>query len=274
MSKNGMADSTSAMTCEAIKLLDWLRVAQSVAAFCGAGVSAESGLPTFRGAGGLWEGTPVEEVATPKAFARDPARVWSFYAWRQESAAAAAPNAAHVTLARMEQIYERFLVITQNVDNLHERAGSRHLVKLHGNLMELRCPGCETLTPLEAPVSSAVVAAGELPRCPCGSVVRPNVVWFGETIEPQSIQRIAAFLRARLDLMLVVGTSGLVSGGYGIVAAARAAGARLVEINPEPTALSAAADLCVRAPAGALFHRLWPALAGHHPRASSRHRPR
>src|SRR5438093_8659942 len=128
------------------RLLDWLRAARRVMAFCGAGVSAESGLPTFRGAGGLWEGIPVEEVATSRAFRHDPARVWRFYAWRQEAVSAAAPNAAHYALAAMEQRYEEFLLVTQNVDDLHERAGSRRLVKLHGNLMELRCPRCAAVT--------------------------------------------------------------------------------------------------------------------------------
>src|SRR5436305_4493419 len=142
-------------------------------AFCGAGVSAESGLPTFRGAGGLWEGSPVQEVATPEGFRRDPARVWRFYAWRQAGVASAAPNAAHRALAAMEQHFDAFLLVSQNVDDLHERAGSHRLVKLHGSLMETRCPRCRRVTSVHSPIRSDDIAAGRLPRCDCDAILRP-----------------------------------------------------------------------------------------------------
>src|SRR5262249_45593304 len=145
--------------------------------------------------GGLWEGVPVEEVATPQAFARDPARVWRFYAWRQERVAAAAPNAAHRALASMEERFEAFLLVTQNVDDLHERAGSRQIVKLHGNLMEIRCVRCGELRPTREPISSAEIAADRLPRCNCGALRRPNVVWFGEMLCREDLTRVADFLR-------------------------------------------------------------------------------
>lgn len=247
-------------------LLEWLRKARTVLAFCGAGVSAESGVPTFRDAGGLWEGRRVEDVATPEGFARDPGLVWRFYATRQERLGTLHPNPAHDALAAMEGRYGRFLLVTQNVDDLHERAGSRRLVKLHGNLMEVRCVACGRVTALSEPVREARVLAGDLPRCGCGGLLRPNVVWFGEYLDPGHLRRIRAFydeiladpVAARPALLLVIGTSGAVSGGYGLTDLARLAGARVVEINPRPTMLSGEADLVVREPAGALLGRLWP----------------
>jgi NAD-dependent deacetylase len=239
-------------------LVEWLKAADSVMAFCGAGVSAESGLPTFRGAGGLWDGDPVEAVATPESFRRDPQRVWRFYSRRQEALARARPNPAHLALAAMEQRYRRFLLVTQNVDDLHERAGSRELVKLHGNLMQVRCVRCGLLTPLAQPIRCADVEMGRLPLCDCGAVVRPNVVWFGEYLNPLHLQRIDRFLKPGLDLLLVTGTSAMVSGGYGLPSLARSLGAKVVEINPEPTLVSEDAHLVLRAPAGELLARVWP----------------
>lgn len=229
-------------------------------AFCGAGVSAESGLPTFRGAGGLWEGHRIEEVATPAAFQRDPALVWRFYAARQEQLQRVEPNSAHRALAAMEAHFDDFLLVTQNVDDLHERAGSRNPIKLHGSLMEVRCERCCRPEPLVAPVSLAAVEAGDLPRCECGRLLRPNVVWFGEVLNPLHLQRIGRFLERGADLLLVIGTSGEVSGGYGIAEYGSSAGARVVEINPHPSHLSAAADLVLRAPAAELLGRVWPLI--------------
>lgn len=254
----------------AATLAGWLREAGRVMAFCGAGISAESGLPTFRGAGGLWEGHRVEEVATPEAFEVDPQRVWRFYAQRQAALGDVRPNPAHEALARMEGRYRDFLLVTQNVDDLHERAGSTRLIKLHGSLMEVRCTECERVTPLGEPVSMEAIEAGRLPRCRCGGLLRPNVVWFGEYLNRRHLDEIEAFFRqcplppaaAGPTLLLVIGSSGAVSGGYGITTLARGYGARVVEINPEPSAHSLDADLALREPAGALFSRLgianWP----------------
>lgn len=243
----------------------WLREASAVLAFCGAGVSAESGVPTFRGAGGLWEGHRVADVATPEAFEQDPRTVWRFYAARQEALQQVEPNPAHAVLAAMEERYPELLLVTQNVDNLHERAGSRKLIKLHGSLMEVLCTRCETITPLREPVSVAGIEAGELPHCECGGLLRPNVVWFGEALNPLHFEQIDRFFRrcpaplaaARPALLLIIGTSGTVSGGYGITPLARRFGARVVEINPEASAFSASVDLAVREPAGALLGRVW-----------------
>ncbi len=243
----------------------WLREARRVMAFCGAGISAESGLPTFRGGGGLWEGHQVEDVATPAAFRRDPQMVWRFYAMRQEALGQVEPNPAHFALARLEQGCDDFLLVTQNVDNLHERAGSRKMVKIHGSLMETRCVRCEQVETLAAPVSRADIDQGDLPHCQCGGLLRPNVVWFGEYLNPEHLDRIYAFFdriprastRDSSNLLLVIGTSGAVSGGYGITSLAREAGARVVEINPEPSYLSHEADMVLPVPAGELFSRVY-----------------
>jgi NAD-dependent SIR2 family protein deacetylase len=246
-------------------LADWLRGARRVLAFCGAGVSAESGLPTFRGRGGLWEGHRVEEVATPAAFQRDPALVWRFYAERQAALAGVQPNAAHRVLAAMERRYDDFLLVTQNVDDLHERAGSRKLLKLHGSLRETRCTACGAVAAVTEPVSPERVGAGELPRCGCGGLLRPNVVWFGELLNPLHFPRIERFLKGGAPgetVALIIGTSGVVSGGYGITSLADRFDVKLAEINPEPTVLSGEVDLIVRAPAGALLERVWQAASG------------
>jgi len=242
--------------------VEWLRQAGRVLAFCGAGVSAESGVPTFRGAGGLWEGHRIEEVATPEAFARNPQLVWRFYAARQEALRQVEPNPAHRALAEMERYYSGFLLVTQNVDNLHERAGSREMVKIHGSLMEVRCVRCAAPRALEEPVPLSEVDAGRLPRCACGALLRPNVVWFGEHLDMAHFARIEAFLWGGIDLVLVIGTSGLVGGGYGITGTARSRGAKIVEINPEESALSGAADLALRQPTGELLGRTWPQVTG------------
>lgn len=247
---------------------EWLSRARRVMAFCGAGVSAESGVPTFRGAGGLWEGHAVEDVATPEAFARNPQLVWRFYAMRQQGLLHVEPNPAHQALARMEERYDDFLLVTQNVDNLHERAGSRKLIKLHGNLMETRCSRCKTVAALVEPVALEQIEAGELPTCACGGLLRPNVVWFGELLNPLHLDRIHDFIGRCSDadsqpgraLLLVIGTSGSVSGGYGITGLARRSGMKIVEINPERSMLSRDADLLLAQPAGELFSRILPTV--------------
>jgi NAD-dependent deacetylase len=176
------------------------------------------------------------------------------------------PNPAHRALAGMERRYLDFLLVTQNVDDLHERAGSKKLIKLHGSLMETRCTGCDTVRPLERPLPAASVTAEWLPRCACGGLLRPNVVWFGEALDSLHFARIQGFFRrcppplgeGGGDLLLIIGTSGEVGGGYGIAELARRYDARVVEINPEPSELSRQADLVVREPAGRLLARVWP----------------
>ena len=254
-------------------LVQWLREARRVLVFCGAGISAESGIPTFRGAGGLWEGHRIEDVATPEGFARDPVLVWQFYAARQHALPTVSPNPAHEMLAAMERHYPAFLLVTQNVDDLHERAGSRDAIHLHGSLDEVRCTLCGRQRPLGSPPSLADVRRGVLPHCACGGLERPGVVWFGEMLNPTHLRSIEKFIETGWNdgpafLVLVIGTSGVVGGDYGIHSLPAALGARVVEINPEETLLSSEVDLAVRAPAGALLGRVWPEVgSAEHPAA-------
>lgn len=218
----------------------------------GAGVSAESGLATFRGSRGLWEGHDPTEVATPEAFDRDPEMVWRFYAARREQAAAAKPNAGHEAIAALERLRSSFTLVTQNVDGLHERAGSIDVVRLHGTLWRLRCvrDGAEFDDDRDD--------LGALPpRCRCGGMLRPAVVWFGEALPAEPFMRAERALRSAA-LVLVAGTSGLVHPAAALPFVARQAGAHVVEINPERTPLSAVADEILTGPSGEVL----PVLAG------------
>jgi NAD-dependent deacetylase len=193
----------------------------------GAGISAESGLATFRGSGGLWNGYRVEEVATPEAWHADPTLVWNFYSMRRRDALSAQPNAAHLALAEIEQqIGDRFYLCTQNVDDLHERAGSLRVHHMHGTLFQSRCVDCE------APFADqSLYETAPLPSCPkCGALIRPHIVWFGEIpLDMEGIYR-------RLDqstVLLVVGTSGSVYPAAGFVTIARQRGIRTIYVGPE-----------------------------------------
>ena len=225
--------------------------------FTGSGVSAESGLATFRGAGGLWEGHRVEEVATPEAFARDPLMVWRFYAMRREKAKAAQPNPAHFAIAHMQQVFPSLLVITQNVDGLHQRAGSHPVLELHGSLWTVRCTGCG-----KTRVEERVPLPELPPRCPtCGALERPGVVWFGEPL-PEAVWGEAEKACLAAEGMLVVGTSGVVWPAAGLVELAAASGAVVVEVNPEPSAVGHLARVQIPAKAGEALPALEAALAG------------
>jgi NAD-dependent deacetylase len=194
----------------------------------GAGISAESGLATFRGSGGLWNGHRVEEVATPEAWAANPEMVWRFYSMRRRDAMAAEPNAGHRALADMEQrMRERFYLCTQNVDDLHERAGSRRVHHMHGTLFQSRCGLCDAPFPDKAFYETA----GELPTCAnCGAPVRPHIVWFGEMpLDMEGIYRELDCATA----VLVVGTSGSVYPAAGFVSIANRRGVRTIYVGPE-----------------------------------------
>ena len=202
--------------------------APRVVVLTGAGISAESGVPTFRDSGGLWEGHSVEDVATPEGFDRDPATVLRFYDARRRAAAAALPNAAHRALARLEgALGESVLVVTQNVDDLHERAGSRNLVHMHGELLRALCLGCDARPRWSADLE-------DRPPCPVCSrrTLRPDVVWFGEM--PYELDRIENAVVA-CDVFVSIGTSGAVYPAAGYVALAAAVGARTVELNLVPS---------------------------------------
>jgi NAD-dependent deacetylase len=205
----------------------------------GAGVSAESGVPTFRAGGGLWESYPVEQVATPEGFAADPRLVWRFYSARRAQLRTCAPNPSHAALAELEQrLGERLLLVTQNVDALHRRAGSRRLIEIHGCLLETRCAGCD-----RAPFTDERTYEDALPECElCRArgrrgLLRPNVVWFGELLDGAHLRAIDDFVsaaRRRRLVFLAAGTSGAVYPAAGLVDLARAAGGETWLVNAEP----------------------------------------
>ena len=239
-------------------LLTRLREAQHVVALTGAGVSAESGVPTFRDAQtGLWARYRPEELATPEAFARHPARVWAWYQWRRSLVQRAQPNPAHYALAEMERRVPHFTLITQNVDGLHQRAGSRRVIELHGNIMRTVCAAQRHEVSAWEPVPE-----GQVPRCPiCGSLLRPDVVWFGEPLPGEALD--AALRAARqAEVMMVIGTSGLVHPAASLPLLAAEQGAYLVEVNPQETALSSIMDVVLRGPAGEVLPRLVEEMQG------------
>src|SRR5271155_3296996 len=179
----------------------WLEDAQSVAVLTGAGISAESGIPTFRGPGGLWRNHRPEDLATPEAFARDSKLVWQWYDWRRGLIAAAQPNAGHRALVEIERRIPRFTLITQNVDDLHERAGSTSVLHLHASIFKLKCLSCAAET-IDKRSPLPVLP----PRCDCGGLLRPGVVWFGEALPPEVCEASEQAVRSA-DLLLVIGTS-------------------------------------------------------------------
>lgn len=224
-----------------------LRAAGRVTVMTGAGVSAASGIPTFRGQDGLWRRFRAEELATAEAFSRDPATVWEWYAWRRALIAEARPNAAHLVLASWERRLPGFTLVTQNVDGLHERAGSAEVVRLHGSIWDLACWAQCRSSPRRW--HDDRVPLPELPpRCPhCGALARPGVVWFGEMLDPADLD--AANAAVRCDVFLTVGTSSLVYPAAGFVHAARARGAFTIEVNPEATEASDSVSCVLRLPA-------------------------
>lgn len=231
---------------------DLLRRAQRVAVLTGAGVSAESGVPTFRGAGGLWEGHRVEDVATPEAFAHDPALVWRFYHLRRAAVAKVRPNAGHFALAALEDRLgsDQLTLATQNIDALHKAAGSRRVLELHGRLSRVRCTGCDYLA--DRPGEELP----ELPRClKCGELLRPDVVWFHEML-PHRVWREAEEAAEACDVFLVVGTSAIVYPAAGLIQTARRGGAPVIEFNLEATPASSIADVSLFGPSGELLPEL------------------
>ena len=240
--------------------------AERIVVLTGAGVSAESGVPTFRGSGGLWKSHRPEELATPEAFARDPRLVWEWYAWRRSLVADCAPNPAHVALARLAlDPARRATLVTQNVDGLHHRAAEMaatggdpapaYPIEVHGAIHRDRCSGCDQRT---AGVDVDADTLDVLPHCEaCGSLLRPDVVWFGEALDREVIA--AAFAAAEdADLCLVVGTSAVVYPAAGIPDVTLRRGGRVIEVNLEPTPLTGRVDVSILGEAG----KLVPALLG------------
>ena len=233
-----------------------LRRAKKVAALTGAGISAESGLATFRGAGGLWEGHRVEDVATPRAFQRDPALVWRFYNLRRANLATVQPNPGHHALVDLEKrLGPGFTLITQNVDGLHRAAGSRNTLEIHGTLRRVRCTGCDLVE------DRGTETLPDLPRCAkCNALLRPDVVWFEEAL-PEDIWRQAEDAAQTCDCFLVIGTSAIVYPAAGLVESARINGAEIIEVNLTPTPASSQADVTLLGPSGTILPALVERLA-------------
>ncbi len=236
-----------------------LRGARHLMVFTGAGVSAESGIPTFRDAlTGLWQRFDPAELATPEAFRRDPALVWGWYEWRRARVLAAQPNPAHVAIAALARHVPKLTLVTQNVDDLHERAGSTAVIHLHGSLHAPRCFDCaRPFAGLsDAPAEPAEGRRLEPPRCPhCGGWVRPGVVWFGEELPEQALRQACAAAEA-CDLLLSVGTSGVVWPAARIPGLALQAGATVVHINPQAMPPTAARECALVGAAGAVLPAL------------------
>lgn len=245
---------------------DLLAGARSVVVLTGAGVSAESGVPTFRGDGGLWKSFRPEDLATPEAFRRDPRLVWEWYGWRRDLVGRCRPNLAHRAIAAraLDPAGPPLAVVTQNVDGLHEVAARAAAgpgepaaalpLELHGSLFRCRCTRCGAHASGREPVDAS--SAATLPRCPrCEALLRPDVVWFGEALDPELWGRALA-AAAAADVCVVVGTSALVHPAASLPLATARAGGVIVEVNPDPTPLTAAATVALRGAAGVLVPEL------------------
>lgn len=236
-------------------LLAALAEAQAVTVLTGSGISAPSGVPTFRGPGGLWKGQAPEELATPFAFHRDPEAVWEFYDWRRTLLADCRPNPGHQALLKLEDRYPFFALLTQNVDGLHQAAGSRKVIELHGNIWRVRClSGCgeheDRRVPLPRPLP---------PHCSCKSLLRPAVVWFGEPLPREAFEE-AETAAADAEVFFVVGTSGAIEPAASLARIAKRNGARVVEINPEGSLLSSIAHDIFRESAAEALPRIITAM--------------
>lgn len=198
-----------------------------VAVLTGAGISADSGVPTFRGVDGLWRNFRAEDLATPEAFQRDPLLVWEWYNWRRELIATKQPNPGHTALVKLEEKIPEFILISQNVDGLHALAGSKNLIEIHGNIWKVRCTGCGIV------IEDRRIPIPIPPLCSsCGQMLRPHIVWFGESLNPEDIMRVIKAL-GECDIMLVIGTSGMVQPAASFASEARTHGAFIVEVNPD-----------------------------------------
>jgi NAD-dependent deacetylase len=227
-----------------------LAESQRVAILTGAGISAESGVPTFRGKDGLWRQYRATDLATPEAFARDSRLVWEFYNWRRELLAPLRPNAAHHALVDMERRIPHFTLITQNIDGLHQLAGSRNILELHGNIWWVRCTKCGAVS------EDRRVPLPPSPACDaCGEPLRPNVVWFGESLDPHILDEAHAAVQS-CQVMLIIGTSALVQPAASMGVLAHRQGAFVAEINLDPTPYSGAYHLSILGKAGDIVPRL------------------
>ena len=231
-------------------LIDTLKNSESIVFFTGAGISAESGIATFRGKEGLWNKFKPEELANFDAFMRNPELVWEWYNYRRRIVHEAKPNAAHLTIAEMQNHFKDVTVVTQNVDNLHRRAGSKMIFELHGNIEKNYCINCKKDFNEELDFSSGV------PKCNCGGLIRPGVVWFGEFLpEDQYLGGEKAAMNA--EVFFVVGTSAVVYPAAGLVYTAKASGATIVEINIEETEISSSVNYSYFGKAGEILPKIF-----------------
>lgn len=237
------------------KLKQKLKSARKVAALTGAGISAESGAPTFRDSGGLWEGYRPEDVATPEAFERDPKFVWDFYDERRNKYQSIQPNPAHKTLAHFEKLYPEFHIMTQNIDGLHQKGGSQNVIELHGNVWKARCTKEGNIVTLsETPLPELP------PKCRCGAILRPHVVWFGELLPAEEFS-LSERICSEADLLLVIGTSAVVYPVASLPYLTKQNGGFLLEVNTEETPLSSIADETLPGKAGEILPQLEEIIA-------------
>ena len=233
---------------EITKAYELVNEADKITVLSGAGISAESGIPTFRGDGGLWNNYRPEELATPKAFFENPEIVWQWYDWRRSLMKKAEPNAGHFALTELQRQKKDFNLITQNVDGLHQKAGTQDLIEIHGNLWEMRCTSCNRIEKsYEVPLP--VIP----PKCSaCGEMMRPNIVWFGEIIPIQIIDRCIIAIE-ECDLLLIVGTSGMVepAASFGIMAKKKEI--PVIELNLDHTPNTGLYDISIRAKSGEIL---------------------
>ena len=232
----------------------WLKLAERVCVLTGAGVSAESGVPTFRASDGLWEGHHIEDVASPDGFRRDPALVWNFYNARRANVKTVKPNPGHLALAELEKRWgSNFCLVTQNVDSLHFEAGSRNVLELHGSLRRTRCLGCRVIQDRE------LEPLGDSPQCPhCQGQLRPDIVWFGEGL-PESVLDAAMLAAYECDVFLVVGTSAVVFPAASLIPISKrgkAVPAKVIEVNLTKTDASTYADVGLYGPSGVILPKL------------------
>lgn len=256
---------TNALTETIERAAVWIAASKHTVVLTGAGVSKESGIPTFRDAlDGLWARYAPGELATPEAFARNPQLVWDWYAYRRETAEQCKPNPAHTALVELAKLLPKLIIVTQNVDRLHQQAGSTDVIELHGNLYEYRCSrncqGDPTMVEVLDYLAHTEARSGTVPTCPhCGANVRPAIIWFGEALPYANIER--AFAEAQAcDLMLVIGTSGLVNPAARLPEIARMKNAVIVDVNPQPDALASIVDYFLQDAAGAIMPRLVKAI--------------
>jgi len=236
-------------------LIEKLKSAKSIIFFTGAGISAESGIETFRGKGGLWNKMSAQELASFDGFMQNPNLVWEWYQYRRKIVRETKPNAGHKTIAEVEKYFDKVTVITQNVDNLHKRAGSSNILELHGNIERNYCMDCKTFYGVEK-----FLEAEEAPKCEkCGGMIRPDVVWFGEVL-PQNIFAEAERKATESDICFIVGTSAVVYPAAYIPIAAKKGGSTLVEINIESTEITRVVDFSIMGKAGTVLPEIFKML--------------